>query len=370
MDGIPDDILDSYEAYGCRVNAIEVDELFDRYATAGFLYPAKLARLKPFLPIIKKNWETVRCAGEDLMWTSVFSDASSWGTVTSWRSSGQGWLSQHLVSTGEVGGSAAVQLSGQAVKIRRAEVAAEQNWFRPTNRFPMKVFGSMAQKLGPDVASCAVHTLLSIDAGSISKDESGKIVVEATDDADAVAGVAEKTRGSVFVQAEELKQDLRLEAVDALYQSVGLSRTRTPILARRRSDGRPLGVALAYRGPLGLNFSFLENRCDVLVAPDLDDAARRAVALALLREAAPVYASFEPGAFPAVTDARTAALLAQAGGVEVVREYAQSIWLRDGFIGWYRHVEGFYDRIRKAGRRRGLAGRKAVEPADLAATAP
>jgi len=42
-------MLDSYEAYGCKVNAISVDELFRKYEQAGFLYPAKMQRLAPFM---------------------------------------------------------------------------------------------------------------------------------------------------------------------------------------------------------------------------------------------------------------------------------------------------------------------------------
>lgn len=361
MDAVPADIKDSYAAYGCRINDISVDELFRRYEAAGFLYPAKLPRLRPYWSLVKENWEKASDPEGRLIKFWIYEKDGSWATCSTWRTGGCSWLSQHLVATGDVGGSAAVQLSGQAMKIHFGDCDAEQNWFRPTNRFPMKVFGSMADKLGADVASCQTHTLLSVHPATLPTDDSDAIVIEETADYAAVVAVADATRGRVFVEAEDLRGDLRLEATDELYQRFGLSRTRRVFLARRKGDGQPIGVALTYRGPLGLNFSFLENRCDLLLLLELAEDERLSIATGLLHAAAPAYKTFEPGAFPAVTDAATASLLAATEACEIVREYAQSIWLRDGFVGWYRHVEGFYERIQRAGRRRGLAKAPAAD---------
>jgi hypothetical protein len=56
-----------------------------------------------------------------------------------------------------------------------------------------------------------------------------------------------------------------LNAVDELYRGVGLRRTRHVWLAYRANKEEPVGAAIAYRGPLGVNFSYLENRCDLLL---------------------------------------------------------------------------------------------------------
>src|SRR5437016_3374944 len=45
-----------YDAVGCTVNRIGAQELFTRYEACGFLYGAKLARLRPHLALIADNW--------------------------------------------------------------------------------------------------------------------------------------------------------------------------------------------------------------------------------------------------------------------------------------------------------------------------
>ena len=123
-----------------------------------------------------------------------------------------------------------------------------------------------------------------------------------------------------------------------------------------------MGAALAYRGPLGFNFSFLENRCDLLLSPTLTDDQIPVVALPLLAAAASAYGDFEPGAIPVIADDRVAPVL-QSAGAQFIRRYCQSVWLRDGFIGWYRHVENFYDRIIRAKKRHGLGGKRGAPTA-------
>src|SRR6266567_2779191 len=54
-------------AYGVQVNAIDVDELFDLYECTGFLYPEKAARLRPYLQLVKENWDRMLRAGESVL---------------------------------------------------------------------------------------------------------------------------------------------------------------------------------------------------------------------------------------------------------------------------------------------------------------
>ena len=42
--------------YGVRLNALSVDQLFDLYQRTGFLYPAKAARLLPYMDLVRDNW--------------------------------------------------------------------------------------------------------------------------------------------------------------------------------------------------------------------------------------------------------------------------------------------------------------------------
>jgi hypothetical protein len=113
--------------------------------------------------------------------------------------------------------------------------------------------------------------------------------------------LAVRARGRAYAVAEELDQeDLLLDRLDQRYRALGLRRYRRVWLAYGAAgpngtigpagQHRPIGAAIAYRGPLGFNLSFLENRCDLLLDPAL--AADRAVLVgrALVGAAAPTYA--------------------------------------------------------------------------------
>ena len=48
--------MSCFERFGCEVNRLSIDELFQRYMQTGFLYPDKLERLAPFTGEILENW--------------------------------------------------------------------------------------------------------------------------------------------------------------------------------------------------------------------------------------------------------------------------------------------------------------------------
>lgn len=358
---VPPDILASYEAYGCRVNAISPEELFRRYEQAGFLYPAKMGKLAPFLPLVKENWRKGLRGGELILYcvTHESSDREDWASGACWRTTKGGFQSQHLVSIGGPVSSRAVMLGTQAMRLQvGCEDENYQNWFRPENRFPARVFGTLGETIGPEHSSVATFNLFACPLNCGNTANSATIVTDAQNGRQSgLYELAEQTRGRVYAKAEELGiDDLLLDSVDQLYARVGLRRYRRVWLAMLPGHDLPVGAAIAYRGPLGFNFSFLENRCDLLLSPALTSDQVADVALTLLAAAASAYEDFEPGAIPLIADDRAAPVL-QSAGCQFIRQYCQSIWLRDGFVPWYRHVEKFYDRIIRANKRHGLAAK-------------
>lgn len=297
----------SYEDYDCRVNAISTEELFARYRRAGFLYPAKLERLSPHWAEVSRNW---RCA---------------------------------------------VMLAGQEIRIRDGLDASFRNWYRTVNRLPARVFGTAASELGSDLAAVATCTLMACTPWPAPPDPD--IQVEephAPGEIAALRSLAAETRSAAYVRAEELDvDDLQLDGVDSLYRLVGLRRFRRIWLAWMPGDAHPLDAAIVFRGPMGLNFSVLENRCDLLIASRVPEDRVASITRALLARAGEAYEDYTLGIFPVVTDARTAALAASQD-LRVLRRYCQSVWLRNGYPGWYRQLERFYTRLHQASHRRGF----------------
>ena len=160
--------------------------------------------------------------------------------------------------------------------------------------------------------------------------------------------------------AEELEHDdINLEALDETYRLVGLRRYRSIWMAyafSSRGGARPVGAVMAYRGPLGLDFRFLENRCELLIHPTMSTSSAAAVAGALLRAAAPAYDELDLDRVPVIVDERTAAVLVEMGG-EWKESCELAIILRSGYPDWCRHLREAHSHLlsnREGERRRSV----------------
>jgi hypothetical protein len=315
VDSLPH-LPEVYDAYGVQVNALSVSEIFALYEHTGFLYPDKAARLFPHLGQVRENWRRMLVAGESLLYVLTAGDKERGrASLAVWRTTHHGWMSQHLVCENNPYASRAVMLAAAAATIRKGCDLSAQNWFRPENRFPARVFGSRI-----------------------------RVVPYNPSHKQALLEIASAARGSIYVVAEELEQDVELNAVDELYRGVGLRRTRHVWLAYRANKEEPIGAAIAYRGPLGLNFSYLENRCDLLLHPTLTESEVSAAASSLLTASSAAYEDFELDEIPVIAEEMVTHVLFKLGA-EFLRHYCQGIWLKDGHPRFYRHVDGFYSKL-------------------------
>jgi hypothetical protein len=344
-------------AYGCTINDIKVDQLFAKYEACGFLYPAKLARLKPVFGRIAENWERSMRAVDGRSLHRVYCygsvESGAWASVSVWTTTNGTVHSQHLVSAGRPEASRAVLLCAQSDSYSQSEQGA-QNWFRAENRYPARIFGSCTLALGPAQSCVAQHACIGIDRSRLPDADGAVRVDRATDaDAPAVDRLARRLCGDVQARADEWAAgDVGLAALDRRYAAVGLRRHRSVFVATAPGMLEPIGLAVAYRGPLGLNFSFLENRCEVWIDPQLPGELQAATAAALIRRSASVYDDFELPSILVTTDAFTGRELLDRGA-QPLQDYTRSAWLREGYGAWYAHVNGFYARVLAAARRAG-----------------
>src|SRR6266704_4853365 len=152
-----------YDAYGVQVNALSLNEIFALYERAGFLYPDKAARLFPHLAKVREIWRRMLSAGESLLYVLTSGDEKrGLASLAVWRTTQNGWMSQHLVSENNPYASRAVMLAAAAASIRRGRDLSAQNWFRPENRFPARVFGSMVQTIGESLSSVQRHAYFAL----------------------------------------------------------------------------------------------------------------------------------------------------------------------------------------------------------------
>jgi hypothetical protein len=236
-------------------------------------------------------------------------------------------------------------LAAAAATIHKGCDLSAQNWFRPENRFPARVFGSMVQTIGESLSSVQRHSYFALPRTlSLPTEKRIRVVPYSPSHKQALLEIASAARGSIYVAAEELEQDVELNAVDELYRGVGLRRTRHVWLAYRANKEEPVGAAIAYRGPLGVNFSYLENRCDLLLHPMLPESEVSEAASSLLTASSAAYEDFELDEIPVIAEEMATHVLFKLGA-EFLRHYCQGIWLQDGHPRFYRHVDGFYSKL-------------------------
>src|SRR5260370_15671534 len=139
-------LSDVYDAYGVQVTSLPVTEIFALYERTGFLYPDKAARLLPHLGKVRENWRRMLSAGESMLYVLTSGDKKrGLASLAVWRTTQNGWMSQHLVSENHPYASPAVMLAAAAASIRNGDELSAPNWFRPANRFPARRFNSEVQ---------------------------------------------------------------------------------------------------------------------------------------------------------------------------------------------------------------------------------
>jgi hypothetical protein len=329
------------------------DKLIQLYEITGFLYSAKRKRIEPYMELIKKNWLAALQLDDQLMNIVQFKgnhpQKNQLTSISFWRTTNNSWIAQHLVSTGFPVGVCAMMLRAQAeVYIQRNRYHSFQNWFSKDNKYANLIFGTLVKTIGQEYSSVKLFQYMGVKAISKKLSNHIQIIPYQQEMQAELINLYDQIRGKIDSNAEELNHpDIGLEQLDQLYQKVNLRRKRYIWIATMKNKTQPLGAAIAYRGPFGLNFSLIENRCDLLINPNLQEKEKTIVIHNLLVEASKAYFEYQlnlpyPISYiPVVTDKRSANILERSGGT-LLRQYKKSIWLQNAFEDWYKHIQTQY----------------------------
>jgi hypothetical protein len=318
----------------------------------GFLYRDKLQRLAPFTDEILDNWRRAAGSPDGLLRVVTFSGERdrSWASLATWRHTEGSWCTQHLVSRGDPLATRAVMLAEQEAMIEDSLHLSNQNWFRPENRMPRRVFGAIIPLLGSDSACAHRLSMFEMPRHPPQGGSHGLRVVAVDPSARAdLVHLATAARGTAYARAEGLADpDFCLDGLDRLYRKVGLFRYRRAWLAY--AGDLAVAALIAHRGPLGLNYSFIENRADLLTSPACSRAQVVAATTALLDAASGTYDDFRPGVIPLLADEANARALASAGW-QPIRAYCQTVWLRSGYARYQTHLLATFARVAERAER-------------------
>jgi hypothetical protein len=219
---------------------------------------------------------------------------------------------------------------------------SQQSWFLPSDRGAKKAFSYLERKLGPNRASVEHYSHIAMPIKGTPPHDDDLLVVPCQNNdggrQDDLVHLVTGTRGFVYVTSEELDhEDVNLEALDDAYRRADRRRYRRIWLAYSRTRREVVGAAIAYRGPLELDFSGLTNRCDIVIHPMLSLQTTASVARLLIAAVASVYKDFHSESIPVLTDERTGTVLATYGG-QWLREVGLAIILDSAYEDWYHHL--------------------------------
>ncbi|MFT4759123.1 MAG: hypothetical protein ACI9XO_000848 [Paraglaciecola sp.] len=340
------------KVFPIQLNGETAKGLFKKYEDIGFLYPEKKKLLMPHYAKINANWNKLLKSKEELLWTITAENQllkKGFASITAWKQGNYSLFSQHLVSTGNPMLSLKVMMAAQdraEFYFSKNQIQSCQNWFRPTNRYAYRIFASMYNKLGEEKASLLMFKYLHLPLGNIEKVSQKGLAVEEILGVDAaLIDFVKEEYGMVFVRGEELDQaDLQFYALGAIFRQYSMTRLRRILKITDAKTGKIIACVIANRAPLGVNFSFLENRSYYIVSKDLTEQQRAKVVATISQNIQIFYKNFELQAIPIVTDDATSKTLLTQRAV-FQRKYMQTIWLREGFSDWYNHIYSFLQKI-------------------------
>ncbi len=343
----------TFEDFKINFNKQSVSQLFKKYEEIGFIYPAKKELLAPHFKQIKRNWECLSKKEKDLLWilTNDSEDQKDFASVCVWKQSNYGLVAQHLVSNGNPFLSLKVMLAAQFKAEHHydeTEVKSSQNWFRPDNRYAYRVFASMFEKLGSKNASLILFQYLHLKLDQINTVQQSDFYVEEVRGIDQeLIHFVQTQYGEVFLKAEELDdEDINLSKLGATFKKHGLNRSRKVFKIKDRQTKKAIATIVANRAPIGLNFSFIENRAYYILDKNLDSRKRALVLQTMHAAIKSYYKDFDLQAIPIVTDELSSTIL-QTQKATYIRAYYQSIWMRAGFPMWFTHIQSFLEKIEK-----------------------
>jgi len=315
-------------------NEIAFHDLCRKYEAAGFLYRAKRDRLSAVWSELEKTWRTLLDSPLPLL--ACFHqniskrDPNEWCSLTAWRSSPSNWCCQHIVAPDDRQSIAQLlrMVENYQESLSAAMMKSGHCWFQPNDGAVAQVFRETANTIGSRFCSLVSRVLLDVPSSfaTTSRKTSlqGEVAVVDPKSIPKVHRFIANMLGQVYAVSEELLTDPYLESLCKEYEALGLYRRRS-IVSYRSDRGDLLGLAVIHSGPVGINFSRLENRIDLVLRGGLSLDERIQVAIRILN-AVRGETSF-PFTRRIMTDQETATALAM-NGFSIIRDYQRFTWLR------------------------------------------
>lgn len=324
-------------------NQISTEELFKLYASLHFIYPEKLQRLKPVFNMVRDNWSMAMQLNFPLFWVSTVKPNSSniLSTGTSWQFLNKGMIAQHLASNNPVGSRIIFlgMLNEVIQNQHKGFLESYQIFYRPQNSYPNKLFQSLSQRAGKALSQ--INSYDYIELPFLRKplpEELGVFEIDNNHNPDFINFIR-KYRGELYFKAQELgTDDITLKELNYKFGVKGLNRKRKIFVATDRKGHNISGVIIINQSSLGLNFSFFENSCELILSHDVSATALLDTASTLLHKASGIVNDLPLHYIPVLIDPIHSPIIEKLNG-KVTRNYNLFMMLKGGYEIWYDQVD-------------------------------
>jgi hypothetical protein len=263
------------------MTGVEPPAIWQLLERSGFLYAEKKAAVDQ----LAAQQTLARLAADEsdvFKGAVVIRDGSPHGHIAAIRAYSKTWIVHHLSALpgGRQDSSLARILVLSILEYLEQRPDAEwiRAFYRPENRWPARVFGSVARLMSDSrLSTYQVLRYLRPDGQSAAPVAAPGLRVRPAEpgDLEAAEAMFVGRANHIGLSAEDLcASELRLDTVAQCYRPLGLERRREVLLAERA--GRPVGFALLEISSPGLNLSELTSAFRVFV-PGGESQVRQAL---------------------------------------------------------------------------------------------
>jgi hypothetical protein len=257
-------------------NKVDPDALWKFFFKTGFIYPKKYAFIKANKEKIKKTYEKLYTLDQNIARHFIFQDKGRiLGHMATLRFYENSWLIHHHASDiSESKRAALVVLNqiGRFINNSHSLYSIHMNflicYFRPSNKFPNRVFGGIAKKIG-DPKGCSLDTFAYFHFCRSANDESDmpkpwELTKTGPENLMDLETFYEHESGGLMLNALDLKPEMvDCNELSKEYNRLGLNREKH--LFSLKMAGSLKAVILADISDIGLNLSDLTNSIKIIV---------------------------------------------------------------------------------------------------------
>lgn len=244
----------------------KADIFSDMYQTLkqlDFIYENKEHLLLPFFKYIEQNWNRLLEKDCSLIHiTNLSQHPDKLATCCSWRSSTNNWCIQHGIANQM---RLFLFVINSECNWLKTQISAKyiQCWFQTHRSIINKICDLV--KVEENMGSYHVEILDYLSWIPKEKDIDNKWHVRpyTLNDKESLKNFIVQQKGVLFYESEEFETDPFFNMIDHHYQKIDLNRSRDIYMIYKENLLK--AVVLKYKGPLGINFSFLENRIEIIV---------------------------------------------------------------------------------------------------------